>query len=404
MAYNKLMLGGSYKRPVGAAPLLGMNIGAKNYDDPVYQEALSRLDVAILGFYPGWRGDSDGSAIRAAVRAIKARNPAVKVGQYTIMNEAVSDPSKTANDDQIAKINQMGWWLKKADGRMLQWTTEYSAYEVNFSEWAPKDSDGDRYPQWLAKRDHQKFFAPVPEFDVWYFDNVFKNSRVSSADWKFDGVDVSSTDSTVAAGFRRGEVAHWATARSLAPSKMLMGNVDHDMSAAEYRQQLSGGFLEGFMGKSWSIVNQGWAVMMKRYFDTTSNLQAPAVVGFNVWGSPTDYRFFRYAFTSCLLGNAHFSFTDSAAGYSSVPWFDEYEVAFGAPVDAANYAVWSNGVYRRRDEHAMVLVNPNGDARTVTVDPGWRRVLARQDASVNNGMTVTTLTLQPKDGIVLVRD
>jgi hypothetical protein len=35
--------------------LMGMNIGAKNYDDASYQKELSRLDVVILGFYKGWR-------------------------------------------------------------------------------------------------------------------------------------------------------------------------------------------------------------------------------------------------------------------------------------------------------------------------------------------------------------
>ena len=75
------MVGGTYTRPAGAAPLLGMNIGAKNYDDAAYQAEMARLDVVILGFYPGWRGDSNGSVIRGAVQQLKARNPALQVGQ-----------------------------------------------------------------------------------------------------------------------------------------------------------------------------------------------------------------------------------------------------------------------------------------------------------------------------------
>jgi hypothetical protein len=39
----------------------------------------------------------------------------------------------------------------------------------------------------------------------------------------------------------------------------------------------------------------------------------------------------------------------------------------------------------------------------VQIEPGWRRLLARQDPATNNGQPVTQLTLQPKDGIVLVR-
>jgi hypothetical protein len=52
----------------------------------------------------------------------------------------------------------------------------------------------------------------------------------------------------------------------------------------------------------------------------------------------------------------------------------------------------------------MVLVNPQSTARTVQLEPGWRRLLARQDPTTNNGQPVSELTLQPGDGIVLVRN
>jgi hypothetical protein len=395
-------VGGTFVRPPGAAPLLGMNIGAKNYDDPDYQKALARLDVAILGFHPGWRGDTDGSIIRQAVLAMKAHNPALKVGQYTILNESTDDPAKTANDDIIVKLDEMDWWLRDAEGNKKQWTPMYSAYDINSTEWTPADANGERYPQWLARRNHARYFAPIPEIDVWYFDGVMQKSRVGQADWRREGVNVASDTPEIAEAFRRGHVEHWAAAAALAPTRLLLGNTDNDLSSPQYQGQLPAAFLESLMGKSWSIEQRGWTTMMERYFTVTANLRAPALVGFNVSGPVDDYRFFRYAFTSCRLGNGHFSFTDILVGHSSVPWFDEYEVAFGAAKDPPSLLPWSNGVYRRRYEKAMVLVNPNTDARTVTVTTGWRRLLAKQDPVVNNGAAVKTLTIGPKDGIVLV--
>ena len=169
------MVGGTFKRPAGAGPLMGMNIGSKNYGDAAYQAQLARLDVVILGFYPGWMGDTDGSVIRRAVQQLKARNPALKVGQYTILNEAQDDPARTASDDKIVKLDQMGWWLRTADGRQdARGPPSFNAYDINISEWSRADANGDRYPQWLAKRDHALFFKRVPEFDLWYFDNVMK--------------------------------------------------------------------------------------------------------------------------------------------------------------------------------------------------------------------------------------
>jgi hypothetical protein len=362
------------------------------------------MDIVLLGFYPGWKGDKDGSVIRRAVQQMKARNPALKVAQYTILNEATDDTAKSADDDKIAKLNEMNWWLRTAAGAKTAWTSAFGAYDINISEWARPDANGDRYPQWLAKRDYQMYFKRVPEFDLWYVDNVFPHSRIAAADWRLDGVNVAGKDPAIASAFRRAQLAHWSAAEALAPKTLLIGNVDSDMSAPEYRGRLPAAKLEALIGKSWSIESWGgWRAMMKRYFDVTANLRAPAIVGFGVHLPVHDYKQFRYAFASCLLGNGYYSHTDPAAEYASAPWFDEYEVAFGQALEPATLQEWSNGVHRRRYEHAMVLVNPQSTARTVQIEPGWRRLLARQDPATNNGQPVTQLTLQPKDGIVLVR-
>jgi len=398
-------VGGTFVRPPGAAPLFGMNIGGnKNYDDPVYQTALARLDIVVLGFYPGWRFDTGTTKMRQAVMSLRARNPALKVGQYTNgVNDAIADPAKTTNDDMIVKLDAMNWWLRDAvTGERKGWSTLYGAYDINFTTWSPADANGDRWPQWLAKRNFARYFGPVPEFDLWYVDALMKHSRVGHANWRWDGVNVSSQDPEVASTYRQGVIAHLATASSLAPGRLLMGNADNDLAYPEYKGQLPAAFLEAMMGKSWSIENRGWITMMQRYFDVASNLKAPGLVAFNAWGAVNDYRFFRYAFASCRLGNGHFAYTDSAVGYGSVPWFDEYEVAFGAAIDAPSLTPWQNGVHRRRFEKAMVLVNPNADPRTVNVGKGWRRLLASQDPVANDGTPARRLTLGPKEGIVLV--
>jgi hypothetical protein len=412
------VIGGTFVRPPGAAPLFGMNIGAdpaqdrldpttagKVYHHPDYQQALARLDIVVLAYFPGWNGDTDGSIIRQSVQAIKSHNPALKVAQYTLQNDSPDDPSRTFNDDIIVKLDQMNWWLRDAvTGAKLRWSSQYFAYDINSTTWTPADENGDRYPQWKAKRDFARFYGPVPEFDVWYFDGAMRYSRVLQANWRLDGVNVASQHPEVQSAFRDAQAAHWAAAAALAPGRLQLGNADNDLGYFEYRGKLGGSFLEAQMGKSWSLETYyGWPTMMERYFAVTANLKPPKLVGFNVWGAIDDYRFFRYAFISCRLHDGYFSYTDAARGYNSVPWFDEYEVAFGAAIDPPTMTAWSNGVHRRRYEHAMVLLNPNAEPRTVTVEPGWRRILARQDPVTNDGTPVTTLTLAPKDGIVLVR-
>ena len=389
----------------GRVKLLGMNIGAKNYDEPAYLEAMAKLDVVILGLYPGWRGDRDGSVFRRLVQQLKARNPRIKVGQYTVLNEAPDDRVKSAAErDKIDKIDQENWWLRNPAGAKTQWTEAYKAWDVNISDWAKPDRNGDRYPQWLAKRDARVYFQPVPEFDIWYFDNVMEQSRVTQGDWQGKGVAMPPKEPAVASAFRRAQVAHWTAARALEPSLIQMGNADHDLSMPEYTGQLQAVFIEAIMGKSWSLETwAGWRRMMQRYFGVMPHLKPPKMVGFNVWGKPDDYRFLRYALTSCLLGEGYFSFTDDKAGYSSVPWFDEYEVPLGNVVDAPTLEPWDNGVYRRRFDKAMVLVNPETSPRPVKLDSGWKRFKGRQAPEVNNGEAAREFMLPPRDGLVLVR-
>ena len=204
---------------------------------------------------------------------------------------------------------------------------------------------------------------------------------------------------------RRGQAAHWQAIRKVSPGTLLMGNADSDLSQPEYRNQLDGVFLEGLMGKSWSLERTaGWAAMMKRYFDVKANLRPPAIVGFNVAGELNDYRLMRYALGSCLLGDGYFSYTDDRAGYSSVAWFDEYDVRLGKAVDPPQTQAWSNGVYRRRYEHGMVLVNPDVMPRTVAPGPGWRHFKGKQAPAVNSGAAAAEVTLAPRDAILLVKD
>ena len=159
------------------------------------------------------------------------------------------------------------------------------------------------------------------------------------------------------------------------------------------------------MGKSWSIESrEGWNAMMARYLGVFANLREPRMVGFNVLGRGDDYRFFRYGFASCLLGDGYFSFTEDKAGYSSVAWFDEYDQRIGKAAEPPPRAAWRDGIWRRRYEHAMVLVNPERDSRTVTLEPGWHHFKGTQAGDVNDGRPVRELTLAGRDGVLLVKD
>lgn len=134
-----------------------------------------------------------------------------------------------------------------------------------------------------------------------------------------------------------------------------------------------------------------------------ANTRAPHLIGFNVHGKTNDYRFFRYAFSSCLLGDGFFCFTDDAKGYSSVSWFDEFDFKLGAAISMPSTAEWTNGVWRRDFERGIALVNPTKRRLTVELEPGFRRLPGNQDPAANDGNPVASITLEAKDGIILCR-
>jgi len=409
-----LLVAGIFGLPVAAVAaattfprLMSMNIGAKNYEDERYLQDMARMDIVILGFYRGWQpqgyADSPSKAMRRVVREIKSLNPAILIGQYTILNEAYGNPNDVASKDLRDKLDANNWWLLNSAGRKVQWTAEYSAWETNFTHWTRPDAEGNRWPQWLAERNYTVFFRDIPEFDIVFLDNVMSNSRVT-ASFKADGRNASALDPEILAAHREGHVEYWNRIRKLQPKALLIGNTDNDLGNAQWRNQLDGAFLEALMGEHWSIERrEGWGKMMERYRAVSQNTRQPRIIGFNVAGAVDDYRFFRYAYTSCLLDDGYFSYTDKARGYSSAPWFDEYDHKLGSALSAPPAAAWKAGIWRRDFQNGVVLVNPGAESRRVTIEPGLRRLAGKQDAAVNNGSAVGELTLGPRDGIVLRR-
>lgn len=382
-------------------PLIaGMNIGEADYDDACYQANIARLDLVILGFYGGWHGGTD--SIRAVVQSLKAMNPRIRVGQYSILTEQY-DRANPATDEIRAKLDAMDWWVLDSAGHKVQWTTLFHAWEVNVTAYAQADGDGYRFPEWLARWAYDNFFSPVPEFDIWYFDNVFPGPRVT-ADYNLDTFNDDPEDPPARQAYRAGVASEWAAARSLESTITCIGNVT-DISSAEYSMQLDGGFCEALIGKTWSIESTGtWNAMMDYYRSVRANVKDSTLTIFNIHGAVNDYAVMRYGLASCLLECGHYAYTDINAGYCSVPWFDEFNISLGQPVDDPPTAAWQNGVYRRRYENGMAIVNPKGNGTAaVTVEDGYRRISGTQDPSVNNGQPATTITLGERDGIILLK-
>jgi hypothetical protein len=255
-------------------------------------------------------------------------------------------------------------------------------------------------------------YAPNPSYDGFVVDNVFTKPRVNG-DWQRNGTDTPMSSPQAGQWWRQGDASFFGTLHSLMPGKFQIGNigdwVEPNAVLTEYQGKLDGGPMEGMIGYSWSIETWGgWQAMMQGYRQAMAALGGPKLGIFEQVGDPTDYQSLRYGLTSTMMDDGYFEFqANTAIGEAgSWPWFDEYSYQhqFGAAISSPPTTAWQHGVYRRDFANGIALVNPKGNGpQTVTLETNYTRIRGTQAPTINSGQTVRTLTLQDRDGIILLR-
>lgn len=385
------------------------------------QAALARFDAVILNIYSRsdvryksddrWRNRITWQDVVAKIRAL---NPGILLGAYTIIEETKKDSNRASNVDidKYIKVQSENWWLRTGAGENVRSFRE--SYAINGSSYSTPDASGMRWPQWLAKRDFMKFFNPAlisgKGFDIWFVDNI-RDKPLHLGDWDKDGSNDWSNWTTALSAYRGMNTDYFTAMRALAPQMILMGNAPNDLNM--YPKVLDASLNEALFGLAWSLGGyppwgQGhdgnWTKVMSQYNAQLQNVNTELVV-FQAQGLLTDYQLFRYALCFCLLNNGYFNYADKSAGYVVPPWFDEYDHKLGMPISDPQTAVWSNGVWRRDFEFGISLVNPTTSAQTVIIETGFHRITGLQDAATNSGISATgPLTIPSRDGIILKRD
>ena len=398
--------------------------GAFRATDPAYREVVARNDILIVGMWQGWSRTDDVSgellSVRDVVVDIRQRaeamgNPGIKIAKYTAINESKDERRSSSAETWDKLHNEVGpgypvnndWWARTGNG---EHTSSFRGqWHINITEYVQRDSNGDTFPEWKAEKDYRTFFRDIPEFDMWFIDNWFYRPRVEP-DWDGDGRNDDRNDESVRRDFRKGYVNALRRIRELMPNMIVMGNVDGEVTTndgmltePEYRGQITA-LYEAAIGlphaaETWG----GWDVMMQQYRTTLGNAQHNILL-MVAHGEEDDFATMRYGLASCLMDDGYYYYTSMVEHYSSGLWFDEYDVDLGRAIDPPPYDAWRKGVYMRRFEKGMVLVNPKGNGRqTVSIDPGYQRIDGTQDRTVNNGQVADTVTLSERDGLILMR-
>jgi hypothetical protein len=222
--------------------------------------------------------------------------------------------------------------------------------------------------------------------------------------------NVAVTDNYAAfnTAWNAGAVAYGNNLKTASGNKILIGN-------GNMRNfNMNGNIFEEFPYTSlaanvWNIVIPGpYSAPHASYADWCANSAAPNLTLIQVYGSAADYRLMRFGLTTALMNNGYFSYAPSSSvhAHDGLDWFDEYDNAgagrgyLGQPSGAAR-SVGSN-VWRRDYTGGVVLVNPSDTAVTVQLGGTYRKIKGTQDPTVNDGSTVTAVTIPGHDGIILL--
>ena len=385
----------NYARPKVAAFDMARDMTATR------QSLLAKFGFAVVNV----PYSASASATNTFTAGIKSRNPNTKIAQFIPFNHIRNNaPSGDYHSGLAQELNARDWWLHYASNSMVTWTSG-ATYAVNMTSWAPPNAAGQRYPQFKAQYDYQGYFSGTTGIDYAFSADTWARPRVD-ADWRRNKTTQLRTDSTIGSATRAGYAAYWSGLRSRQAGIKIMAGLDNsnDLSAYEFKGKADGAYLDGMIGKSWSLeAQQGWAAMMSRYRAVSNNTTGDRAVVFHVYGtSPTDYKTMRYGVASALMDRGYFAYIPSTG--STVPaWYDEYSAPLGAAIDAPPSAAASNGIYMRRFENGLVLVNPRSVSASINVGSGYKRLSGTQDPSVNNGQTQSTVTLPARSGLIMVK-
>ncbi len=392
------------ERPDTAPRIVNWNFEWSIESDAI-AEKLSQWDIVLLDI-------ENERFSRARMKLIKELNPDIKLYAYISLSDIRPDASSLADGTARQYIGEQleanpDWVLKLADGSAAEWWPTYNIMNVTNS--APK-VNGERFNDFYANfiRD------AVIKDTIWdgvFFDNLWENITFVSenVDLNNDGKKDGKVTANKAwrKGVRKILKRAKSDAKKLRKSKF---KVTGNGGARQYKKQVNGIGFEHFP----KTLYGGWTDSMEEYFQVMrlTARDSVGIVNSNVQntGNRTNYQKFRYGLASTLMNDGYYSFDNGDATHRERWYYDEYNVALGDPVSGAYNTLRSDdprtlrdGVWRRDYELASVFVNSTDQAQTVTLNSGFERLLGEQDASTNSGELTGQITLQPHDGIILLR-
>jgi len=398
-----LFLGGAFGLPVEAFEVketypkiadyyLQPLIPKDHYDD------LAKYDLLVL--------DVDTQTIDASLFSqIKKDNPDIKFLAYI--------PSQSVNTQDLSswarfrrmnydKVNNNDWWLKDSSGKTINLSGPWPT--IKFVDL------GKGWSEYLSSLIEQDVLSR----DIW--DGVFYDMVFANIDWLNNGdIDINQDGQPDDANSIN---QYWQKhindllnqTKSKVGSDVLVINLDKINS---YENGLNGVMAENF--PSPHLNDSGWSGLINYYLNQLPlKTESPQIYIINAntdnTGAMDSYREMRFGLTSTLLGDGYYSFDHGDQTHSQVWWYDEYNENLGRAESSAYNLLDKNnqeikpGLWRRDFENGLAVINSTNQKLTYAFDKEeFETINGNQDRRVNNGTKVNWVSLEPEDGIVLLK-
>lgn len=332
-------------------------------------------------------------------KTVRALNPDIIILPYVATvswNDAYWVDSLHA---AMKKDLRSDWWLKDGSGHQVSVWPNTRALNLN-SGWT----------DYLARHVRDVVLASG------YWDGVFFDEVQDSISWvgavDVDGNGKVDTVKTADALWAQHYERLFRTTRELiGETSIIMTN---GSSNPDFFPYVNGRMFETFPSSHQTLAH--WKQMVGEYQAVERGAAAPGIGMINVntdntagAGHREDYRAVRFGLATTLLGDGYFSYDEGTNNHATLWTYDEFDAYLGAPksdlqnVFNPQQTTIDQGVWRREFEEGQVLVNATVSTQTIRLDGELEKLHGTQDPIVNNGRIVSEVTLDPQDGLLLLR-
>jgi hypothetical protein len=358
-------------------------------------QELAKWDVVVLDYDQQVRYPEK-------IRELRSLNPAIKILAY-IPSEEISDARFSEPPEYpgavLASDIDSAWYVHDVSGQKAYFWPGSSL--LNVTDEGPVGASGKRWNEFLPQFIHDEILS-TSLWDGVFLDNTFdgiSHFSKTSVDLNRDGV--ADTTQTEDQAWQAGMKHMLTTLARENPNAIVIGN-----GGDAYSNQMNGVFFEHF--PSWD-----WAANWKQFRDAIGQDRQPSYTALNVntnnAPTPGNYQLMRYGLGSALVGGGYYSFDQGDYNHDSTWWYDEYDTSLGVPRSAPRIIAGGKGsaitsaVWARDFQNGLVLVNSTNASQSVPLPGVFERLHGTQDTKQNDGSLVTSITLAPHDGIVLLR-